>query len=175
MKASVVRYYRTENQQYETALMFAGRAYSYAIRPTAPIRVVKLSHDKDLANQELATYNGKPYPVERAVSFYRQLAKAKGITRGADKLLSHAKANVAWDKVEAAAGEDETIEPTEAKSTLARKPRMTVAPKSKVLDGICKDLKLEPSIARRILRKAGMSAPYTDAAKIRKTLKSATK
>ena len=39
-----------------------------------------------------------------------------------------------------------------------------------VIAAICKELKIDPRIARRKLRSAGMAAPYTDASAVRKAL-----
>ena len=44
-----------------------------------------------------------------------------------------------------------------------------------VIATVCKELKIDPRIARRKLRGAGMKAPYTDAAAVRKALVAAEK
>ena len=44
-----------------------------------------------------------------------------------------------------------------------------------VIAAICKELKIDPRVARRKLRTAGMKAPYTDATAVRKALVAAEK
>jgi hypothetical protein len=39
-----------------------------------------------------------------------------------------------------------------------------------VIAAVCKELKIDPRLARRKLRGAGMKAPYTDATAVRKAL-----
>lgn len=58
------------------------------------------------------------------------------------------------------------------KATKAKAPKKDDA-KPSVIKTICTDLKLDPRIARRRLRAAGMKAPYENEAAIRKALTSA--
>jgi hypothetical protein len=39
-----------------------------------------------------------------------------------------------------------------------------------VIAAVCKEMKIDPRVARRKLRGAGMKAPYTDASAVRKAL-----
>jgi hypothetical protein len=43
-------------------------------------------------------------------------------------------------------------------------------PEDSVIAAVCKELKIDPRMARRKLRSAGMKAPYTDANAVRKVL-----
>ena len=54
---------------------------------------------------------------------------------------------------------------TKKVKTPTKKPATT-----SVIAAICKELKIDPRIARRKLRSAGMAAPYTDASAVRKAL-----
>ena len=51
--------------------------------------------------------------------------------------------------------------------TTTKKPEAKVA---SVIAAVCKEVKIDPRMARRKLRDAGMKAPYTDASAVRKVL-----
>lgn len=54
---------------------------------------------------------------------------------------------------------------------MAAKKTTTKKPEGKsVISDVCTALKIEPRVARRRLRAAGMKAPYVDAAAVRKAL-----
>jgi hypothetical protein len=57
---------------------------------------------------------------------------------------------------------------TKTKTTKSAKAKIADAPS--VIRTICTEMKLDPKVARRRLRSAGMKAPYTDASAIRKAL-----
>ena len=59
------------------------------------------------------------------------------------------------------------------RTTKTAKAKNTDAPS--VIKTICTEMKIEPRIARRRLRAAGMKAPYADASAIRKALTAAEK
>jgi hypothetical protein len=61
---------------------------------------------------------------------------------------------------------------TKAKTTTKKSDK---AATTSVIAAICKELKIDPRIARRKLRGAGMKAPYTDATAVRKALTATVK
>ena len=48
--------------------------------------------------------------------------------------------------------------------------KTTTTKKQSVISDVCTALKIEPRVARRRLRAAGMKAPYLDAGAVRKAL-----
>ena len=64
---------------------------------------------------------------------------------------------------------------TTKKTAKTKPPKATKADAPNVVKTICTELKVHPRIARRRLRAAGMKAPYTDAAALRKALTAAEK
>lgn len=59
---------------------------------------------------------------------------------------------------------------SEPETKVQKKAAASYAHADRPLKAICKELNLNPKVARAKLRKAGLSAPYTDAKAIRKAL-----
>lgn len=100
---------------------------------------------------------GNKYPVERAARFLKEVGKRKAITLAAARVLARV------------LNEPEPS-PVPAGHTDTDAPVGDTPPRSSILKSICEELKLAPSLARRILRASGMHAPYDNEAQIRSTL-----
>lgn len=128
------------------------------------IRVVTIKLDDYLKADPVLVSNGQPYPLSRfADACVRQSRKegalARPFTRAAAKLIApHVSPELKFV-------------PDTAPTT---RPNATKSPTTAtgLVQTLCAELKLDPKKARRILRKAGFNAPYTDEAKIRAALTS---
>lgn len=109
-------------------------------------------------------FHGHPYPIDRAakmmLSFTKRSVARCEITQGAKVFL---------DRILNGSIVEEEIEVHEPTAQTPRKANST--PRSSLLKDLCDELKLDPRVARRVLRAAGLHAPYEDEKAIRKALK----
>lgn len=101
------------------------------------------------------------HAAEQFMAFTRRRTAQRSITPGAQRLLERL---LNGEGVELVA-----TTPEEPKASDATPPSSTQG--KGVLAMVCADLSLEPAVARRRLRAAGLHAPYDDEAKIRAALK----
>lgn len=83
---------------------------------------------------------------------------------------SNAKLEAAIAALTPAAKLSEPAPVAKAEAKVQKKAAASYAHADRPLQAICKELNLNPKVARAKLRKAGLSAPYTDAKAIRKAL-----
>ena len=106
--------------------------------------------------------NGQPYDPKKAaeafLAFTRRHTARRSITQGAEDVLQRI-----------LTGDTATLVDTEKSPDVAA-ASPEPATSSKVLPSVCKTLGLDPSKARRLLRAAGLHAPYCDAAKLLEVL-----
>lgn len=168
MKAQVVRIW---DDGERTCVSVQGRKNTYAIGFGTPIRVRKLT---EANGKPKPLYEGKKaYPLAKAIAHIRRAAETHGITEAATKLLARIEAgDIKVAEVDDLP--DETNAPVAPAAKVRRSAlagdKVEKTPRGNVLAGILAELKLEGRVARRKLRKAGLHAPYTDAAAIRKAL-----
>lgn len=163
------------------ALCFRGRKWANCVVVDYPIKVwtTRLEEADKL---EIPEYQGKPYPVARMADSLLSLSKKNGITVAAERLLRAALdgSHLSEEAIDAKPSENgEIIEPVKkkrAKKTAGepkppKKEKPVVIGRSPTVVGtICAKLKLDPKVARKMLRKAGLHAPYADAAKVEEIL-----
>lgn len=168
------------------------RGHKYAtcvINDDTALRLVKVRvADFDRYAGNVHPENSDPKTVaEKWMAFTYRAICPKEITQGAARILRMIidgeipAEDVELNDVELAPSRPEGVNHGTDVSRRKKKPRLvrkngedtttTAAPKSTILAGICATLKLEPTIARRMLRAAGMSAPYDDEKKILSVLK----
>jgi len=126
------------------------------------IRVVAISLDDYLKADPVLVSNGQPYPLSRfADACVRQSRKdgalARPFTRQAAKIVApHVSPELKF-----VADTAPTSRPN------AKTPGATA---TGLVQTLCAELAIDPKKARRILRKAGMNAPYTNETAIRAAL-----
>jgi hypothetical protein len=154
------------------------------------IRVTMLSvqtHDKS----EPVMFHGAPYPLNRHFTYLAHTARSYPCTPEAHRILSALIPDFPPARTPEevrATGEaelNETPRPKRRKRPNGATPPETgsddepepeapkTAPKSgspTIIGALCAELGLDPAKARAALRKAGLSAPYTDEEKIRSVL-----
>lgn len=146
-----VRYIQVPDSGFKPAVVFRYEHLAQAIiNDETEIRVLDLSL-RDADQARVVLYAGSNYPVERAVSILKRTGKpfdylAEQLLRVADGVLDSA--------IVAVKAPESTPEVSN----------------SSALGRVCAALGLNPGVARRLLRKAGLRAPYTDETLIRKTL-----
>lgn len=160
-----VRYVAHANDiGFKPALCFRGIKWAHCIvNEDEGIRVMKIDV-QTLGQAQAVEFRGAAYPIKRCaeqlMSFTKRHTAAKAITEAARELIERVLANeVIEEKAEIVAPKAKITTTTD-----------TSAPRSTVLAGICAELNIEPTMARRMLRKAGLHAPYDDAAVLRRTL-----
>lgn len=194
MEVTVKRIYRQygdadQAQQWEMALVFAGRKFANCVVVDFPIRVHTMEL-RDAEKAETPQFKGKPYPAKRMADSLITLAKTKGITIAAERLVrayldgTHLEPDAIDAKPSENGASNSGIIP--GSETPAAKPEKKAKKKAAAADDkpakekgkggeaergnlvktISAKFKLDPKDARKILRKAGLNAPYTDEAKI---------
>ena len=148
-----VKYLPYRDSGCRPGIGFRGTKYaSFVFDDAASIRVEKVEL-REWDQMRVVPYKGVAYPIERAIKTLLKTAKKKPITVEALRLLNR-----------------EDLEAPEIELPPVSAPQAASAVRSSVLSEICAELKLEASTARRLLRKAGLSAPYTDPVAIRTAL-----
>ena len=153
--------------------VFGWRGHKHAhcvVNDEAGVRVLKIPvRDFDRAPQLL--YRGNPYPPERFRDAMLRIGERKGITQAAVELLMRS------EGPSDDAPEDAEPAPTPAATTAdpkkpdtAREARPSTPSGGGLIAAFSVEFKLEPGRIRKLLRAAGLAAPYTDAAAIRKAL-----
>lgn len=156
-----VKFISPDDSGFKPALCSLGTKWVSCVVIDYPVRVVQLEA-KEWPRLRDVPAPGRVmdnYPIDRCLKLMRKAGRKNGITQAASELLDRA----------ANGGEEE---PVEAKSS--KPPEVTTAKepqgRSTVLASICQRLNIEPTLARRKLRAAGLRAPYDDAKKIESIL-----
>lgn len=160
MKTQVMKVW---DDGWRTAIVIQGRTTAHLIGAGTPIRVRRVPVEQ-LAQLEPLTLKGKPYPVERAIEHTLEAAQLHGITERARDLLERIRSKEITEAILKGLPEDDAAPPRRTSPDKA--PRVG----SSVLAAICDELKLDPRIARRQLRRAGQHSPYSDSEAIRAVL-----
>lgn len=181
--------------QWETALCCIGTKFVNCVVVDHPVRVWTMGKG-DLDALQTPLFKGKPYPAKRMAKKLLEIAKTNGITKAAKKLVRAVLDGTALpaDEVDAKPSENQDAEfepgtsylnPSASRRTTrkaAAKPDAEAKPAKKKTDGpahgslvrtIAERFKLDAAEARKLLRQAGMKAPYTDEKKIVATLEKA--
>ena len=129
------------------------------ISETTGIHAITITLD-DFVKAEPVLYKGQPYPLSRfadqlVAQTRKEGALQRTITRSAARLIAPFVTDSTWQPVES-----------------RRTSSSTATPRGNLVATLCAELGLEPKKARRILRKAGMNAPYTDESALRAALTS---
>jgi hypothetical protein len=140
--------------------------YGNLIEGLATIKIDIRDHD----HASTLTYAGADYPLARLIDAFRRIAAIRGLGSVPNDIANRFIPNLELPRIE---GPDVSDGPTSEGFADERRDREVpvVHVRSNVLGSICKELKIEPSVARRLLRAAGMHAPYIDEKKIREILK----
>lgn len=168
MKTQVLRVF---DDGWRNAIVIEARKSAYLIAFGTPIRVQRVPRE-DVQHMKPTTYRGKPYPVARAIEHLERSAASHGITQRASTLLERIKSGEITTDVLVEDSDEDTspVKPATVKRSALAGDKVERVARSNILAEICTELKLEGTIARRRLRKAGLSAPYTDAKAIRAIL-----
>lgn len=174
MEASVK--YISDHFGTKPAICFRGTKHAHCVMNfDTGISVVKV----DLREYDRARLvpNGKGYyEVKDAAKKFLALTKRdvarRSITEKAKELLSRA---LNGEVTEAALPEENGLDQpiTKKEKTKSKKETTTEQPKgerSTTLSTLCEELKLAPAKARRLLRAAGLHAPYNDVKALRAAL-----
>jgi len=164
-----IRYVQLENAGFKPTLVLEGRKLAHCIiNDELSVRVVDMEL-RDLGRTRPVLFRGQHYPVSRFIESIRRIGARKGITEGARDYLERAE--------RASPDAEEGINPV---STPAIPQKPVFEPLHSIpeplkrgtggLGSICDALGIDPVVARRRLRAAGMHAPYADAEAIRRIL-----
>jgi hypothetical protein len=162
-----VRYVAHANDiGFKPALCFRGIKWAHCIvNEDEGIRVMKIDV-QTLDKAQAVEFRGAAYPIKRCaeqlMAFTNRLTARKDITEAARELVQR----VLADEVI-----EEKAELVPVKAKVATSTDAAPTARSTILAAICAELNIEPAMARRVLRKAGLHAPYNDAAVLRRTLK----
>lgn len=164
------------------SLCLRGRKHMLCVVAGHPVRVLK-RNAKDFDKARRVTRNGAEYPVQRALETLVNIGARNGITAKAATLLERVRQSTEVNEEEFSDEEDVTSlsQPTpaqeddaelESENSGRRKVNGSTGKtaRSNLLASICTELKIEPAVARRKLRKAGLHAPYNNEIDIRKAL-----
>jgi hypothetical protein len=122
------------------------------------IEISPVSHDHSVTIE----YHGAPYSISRFLDYMAAIQERTGGSVEAIDLLSEIDPGRKWKHhLTAAIGEARLNQ---------EEPGDRIRDAINVLNSICKELKMEPARARKLLRGAGLRAPYTDARRIRDIL-----
>ena len=176
MEASV-KYLHFANSGTKPALCLRGTKFaSCVVNDDGTVRVEKVPL-KEYDQMRVVPKDGKPYDPHACAQFFLDLTARPEIRReatlGALELIRRVlHGNVATEDVDFTAPSDIVIKSKAKKHSLTGGESDEPAKlRSTLLASICTELSIEPTVARRKLRKAGMSAPYEDEAAIRAALK----
>lgn len=184
MEVSVRRIY-ARNEQNEIALCFLGRKWANCVVVDYPIRVYTMDK-REMKGLEAPLYQGKPYPVRRLAESLSRLAKKNGMTIAAQRLVDACLAgeHLSEELIDAKPSENGADPSPKVRKTEGRKRQLAetseeLAPGAtppqatagNLVATLSEKYGLDPRAARRKLRAAGLSAPYTDAAKVEAALK----
>jgi hypothetical protein len=157
------------------SLCFRGQKHMLCIAAGHPVRVLKRSA-KDFDKLRRVTQNGEEYPVEKAIQSLSEIAGRNGVTEQAKRLLELDMSDTAFEFEDYVDEEQVSnlVQPTKEDEDNAELDSENAARKrsggSSVLAKVCEDLKIDPALARRTLRKKGLSRPYDDEALLRQVL-----
>lgn len=189
-----VRWLYSRAGMNETAICFRGAKFGNAVVIDFPIRVYTMPL-REMDQLTRVDFKGGDYPVKRAIETFRKIQDRNGITWGAHRLLHAAELGVPCDPAELDVkpseeqvlhvgkwgaenpdirpdlSDSESKEPKASKPRAERPARDPNSPKrGNVLATIAAELGKEPGECRKLLRAAGMRAPYDDESAIRKVL-----
>lgn len=165
------------------SLCLRGRKHMLCVVAGHPVRVLKRSV-KEFDKARRVRYKDQEYPVQRALDTLIDMGTRNGITAKASTLLDRVRASTEVNEEEFTDEEEVTTivspEPPEDAAEHPRSKNRTHTTdgrrrsngegRSNLLASICTELKIEPTVARRKLRKVGLSAPYNNEVSIRKAL-----
>lgn len=174
-----VRYVRPPGGGLKPALCFRGRKYVRCIvNDERSIRVKEIT----LRAYDTASFpddHGHPYSVEKFISHMERISCIKPITQASLKLIERARSGVDIADEEMPPEDPEQPDGSEA-GQANPSPQAQAHPVSEVdrpavsgptlVAAIAAERKIEPVKLRRMLRAAGLHAPYTDRAAIEKAL-----
>jgi hypothetical protein len=158
------------NSGLKPALCLRGRKFaSCVINDEGTIRILRVElrhYDK----MRVVPHKGKAYEPKACAKYFMSLLDREQIrrtaTQGAIELIKRVlDGNVPTEDIEFIETPVHSETPPEEKANGAS------ASHSTILGAICNELKIEPTAARRKLRKAGLHAPYDNEAAIRGALK----
>jgi hypothetical protein len=144
---------------FKPAVCFRAREYAHCVvNEDSGIHVIKVPV-RDFDHAPVVLLKGEAYPTKRAakmmLDFTERTTARRDITQRASELLRGVLDGSETTVVDAPT--PPTEHPKGAPTTL--------------IAAICAELDIDPPVARRLLRKAGLAAPYTDEAQIRAVLK----
>lgn len=190
MEVSVRRIYSRMDQN-EMALVFRGRKWANCVVVDYPIKVYTMDL-READKLEIPQFKGEPYPTKRMADSLLTLSKKNGITVAAERLVRAALdgAHLSEEIIDAKPSENGAGPDAEKKPRKTRAAKKKIAEHSEAIakadpprekvprkpagEGIVAQFsakfKLEPKDARKLLRKAGLHAPYNDAAKVEEVL-----
>ena len=154
---------------FKPALCFRARDFAHCVvNEDSGIHVVKVPV-REFDHSPPVTFKGDAYPIARAAQkmldyTVRSVARRE-ITQKAQRLLEGVIDGSITPEALEASETDLTPDDTAPKA-----PRAASGPATTIVATICSELKLDPALARRFLRKAGLSAPYTDEKLVRSTI-----
>lgn len=172
---AAVKYINPENEGVKLAICFRGTKHAHCVMNfDTGISVVKVElryYDKADFIKDGPGY----YEVKKACKKFLALTKRdvarRTITERAKELLERA---LSGDVTEAELPATDAPAPKDEKPTTtskeATKRIKSDDSKESHLARLCNELNMEPTKARRLLRAAGLHAPYDDAAALKKVL-----
>ena len=162
MSNSSVRYVGMEEHGVSLKPVLGVRGTKYAtcvVVDEETIRAVQVPL-KDFDRSAPVLYKGRPYPVDRFIEHMERQARQRYNRRDMTQAARDAIA-----RAQAGAGTEDVPPP------LPEPTPPPARPEANLLSRICAELKIDPSVARRQLRKAGLKAPYDNEKLIRENLK----
>jgi hypothetical protein len=178
MEASV-KYLQTVDREtgltdsgVKPALCLRGRKFaSCVINDEGTLRVTKVEI-RDYDKMRLVPHRGRAYEPKACAKYFLSLTQREQIkrvaTQGALELIRRVlDGEIPDEDIEFV---DETLTETPPEKP-AKVSKANGEGHASILATICAELKIEPTAARRKLRKKGLHAPYTDEGTIRGALK----
>lgn len=164
-------HFEDQGMGFKPTLCCRGTKHAHCVvNDETGVRVIKMPiRDTDKARPVL--YRGQPYPFLRFKEAMLRIGRRKGITQAAIELLERPEA-VSGDPPEDAvpAPKPDGATPEATKPVSARQARPDRPSGDGLIASFAVEFKLDPKRVRKVLRAAGLHAPYTDAAAIRKAL-----
>lgn len=163
------------------ALCLRGRKHALCLIASYPVRVLKRPV-KEFDRARRVIHRGEEYSILRALDQFSEIGSRNGMTERARRLLAKIRERAEVDEGEFEDEEEApytgpSLEPPPSsiievtKIPIEGRSQKRSSGGSNLLATICAELKIEGAVARRKLRKAGLSAPYDDETKIREALR----
>lgn len=160
---------------FKPAICFRAREYAHCVvNEDSGIHVIKVPV-RDFDRAPVVMQRGEAYPPKQAAKYMldctTRVTSRRDITLKAAALLQGVlDGSISEDAIDAPAAPVDHWKPKNQTLTTDGKEIPTRTPTTLVAT-ICAELKIDPPVARKLLRKAGLNAPYTDEAQIRAILK----